>query len=365
MRWLLRPLPNALMKALGAEKVITHSSIDACPPGQARHHLRGLLVDAGVLPVRDEHAERLATWVDELVATLSPHHATAIVPYAHWRILRAVRRRSQHHPTSVGVAGSARERVRVAVRLLRHLDQKSMDLGALTQDTLDRWTNGDRSRSSDIAPFISWLNRTGVTRGLTVETPRMAEPSEVNDEEVHRTLIRGLITGAAITDLATRVAGLLVLLYGARIDRIHKLTTDDVTTEDGHTYLAVSAEPMETPTPLGQLIGRLAADVETSSRALVRGGRGSYLFVSPTRPHEPIHPTTLGRKLARAGIRPQITRTTAMLALTTDLPASVVAVQTGLTAQTATRWARFSQRDHIEYIVARTIPASHTGRDRS
>ena len=365
MRWLLRPLPNALMNALRADKVITHDSLDACPPGQARHHLRGLLVDAGVLPVRDEHAERLATWVDDLIATLPPHHATVIVPYAHWRILRAVRRRTRHHPTSVGVAGSARERVRTAARLLGHLDQKSMDLGALTQDTLDRWTNGDRPRSSDIAPFISWLNRTGVTRGLTVETPRMAEPSEINDEDVHRTLVRGLITGTATTDLATRVAGLLVLLYGARIERIHKLTTADVTTEDGHTYLAVSAEPIQTPTPLGQLIGQLAADVESNDRALLRGGGGSYLFASPTRPHEPIHPTTLGRKLARAGIRPQITRNTAMLALTSDLPAAVVAVQTGLTAQTATRWARFSQRDHIEYIVARTIPASHAGRDRS
>ncbi|WP_298944319.1 hypothetical protein [uncultured Microbacterium sp.] len=45
-----------------------------------------------------------------------------------------------------------------------------------------------------------------------------------------------------------------------------------------------------------------------------------------------------------------------MLALATDLPAAVVATQLGLTAQTTSRWAQFSQRDSIEYIVARTNP---------
>lgn len=49
---------------------ITHARVDACPPGQARHHLRALLVDVGVLPVRDEQTERLETWVDEYLIQL-------------------------------------------------------------------------------------------------------------------------------------------------------------------------------------------------------------------------------------------------------------------------------------------------------
>ena len=169
MRWLLKPIPRALLQAIGAETSVTHASLDACPPGQARHHLRALLVNAGVLPVRDEHTERLGTWVDELVATLPPHHAAVIGPYANWKILRTVRRRARRKRTSIGVAGSARERIRAAVRLLRHLDQDGKGIAVLTQDTLDRWTNGNRSRSGDIAPFIRWLNISGITEGLRVD----------------------------------------------------------------------------------------------------------------------------------------------------------------------------------------------------
>lgn len=356
MRWLLKPIPRALLQAIGAETSITHASLDACPPGQARHHLRSLLVDAGILPPRDEHTERLGTWVDELIAALPPHHAAVIGPYAHWKILRTVRRRTRRKHTSIGVAGSARERVRAAVRLLHHLDQDGKGIAVLTQDALDRWTNGNRSRSGDIAPFVRWLNISGITEGLRVNVQKATEPSEINPEDLHRTLIRELVSGRTPADLAIRVAGLLILLYGARTDGIHRLTTADISRANGRTYLAIAGDPIELPLPVAQLVERLAAVAKRSPDAQTRTGEAAYLLGSPRRLHEPIHPTTLGRKLALAGIHPQIARNSAMLALASDLPAAVVATQMGLTAQTTTRWAKFSQRDSIEYIVARTSP---------
>lgn len=63
--------------------------------------------------------------------------------------------------------------------------------------------------------------------------------------------------------------------------------------------------------------------------------------------------------MARAGISPRIARNYAMLALTSDLPAAVVASQTGITPQAASRWAQFSQRDNAEYIAARASDYSH------
>lgn len=353
IRWLLKPIPKALLQNIGAETSVTHASLDACPPGQARHHLRSLLIDAGILPLRDEHTERLGTWVDELVATLPPHHAAVIGPYANWKVLRTVRRRTRRKRTSIGVAGYARERIRAAVRLLRHLDQTGEGIAVLTQHALDRWTDGNRSRSSDIAPFIRWLNISGITEGLRVDVQKATDPSEINPEELHRTLIRELIAGQTTAGLATRVAGLLILLYGARTESIHRLTTADMSTAEGRTYLAIATDPIELPSSVAQLIGQLASIAERSPRAQTRTGEAGYLFASSRRSHEPVHPTTLGRKLAQAGIHPQIARNSAMLALASDLPAAVVAAQMGLTAQTTTRWAQFSQRDSIEYLIAR------------
>lgn len=124
MRWLLKPTPTALLQAIGAEETITHGGVDMCPPGQARHHLRALLIDAGVLPVRDEQTERLETWVDEYLTQLPPYHAALITPYAQWNVLRTVRRRVGRRLTTIGVADSARERIRAAARLLHHLEQE-------------------------------------------------------------------------------------------------------------------------------------------------------------------------------------------------------------------------------------------------
>lgn len=354
MRWLLKPTPRALLQAIGADESITHASVDACPPGQARHHLRALLVDAGVLPVRDEQTQRLETWAEEYLTQLPAHHAAVITPYAQWRVLRTVRRRTARRRTSIGVADSARERIRAAARLLHHLEQDGDGLSSLTQDALDRWTGGNAVRSGDIAPFISWLSSTGLYPGLRVERGKMAKPSEISDAEEHHALIRSFIAGSDDTvNLTTRVAALLVLLYGARIDRVHRLTTADTSTVGERTYLALSAEHIELPSPVAQLLARLVGDAERDPRALRRDGEGSYLFASPRRHHEPIHPTTLGRWMARAGVSPRIARNYAMLALTSDLPAAIVATQVGITPQAASRWAQFSQRDSIEYIAAR------------
>ena len=357
MRWLLKPTPRDLLQAIGTEESITHASVDACPPGQARHHLRALLVDVGVLPVRDEQTARLETWVDEYLTQLPPHHAAVITSYAQWKVLRAVRRRADRRRTTIGVADSARERIRAAARLLHHLEQEGEILSPLTQEALDRWTGGNAARSGDIAPFVSWLSSTGQYPRLRVERGKMAKPSEISEEDEHHALIRTFIAGSDdAVNLPTRVAGLLVLLYGARTDRIHRLSTTDTTTVGLRTYLALSTEPIEIPSPVAQLLARLVADAERNPRALRRDSEGSYLFVSPRRHHEPIHPTTLGRWMTRAGVSPRIARNFAMLALTSDLPAAVVATQVGITPQAASRWAQFSQRDSVEYIAARASP---------
>jgi hypothetical protein len=123
-------------------------------------------------------------------------------------------------------------------------------------------------------------------------------------------------------------------------------------------FVALTTDPIEVPTMLARLFDRLIAEAREDPRALTRAGDTRHLFPSSRRAHEPIHPTTLGRHLVRAGVHPQITRNYAMLALTNDMPAAVVAVQTGVTAQTASRWAPFSQRDRIEYLLARAEPAA-------
>lgn len=151
----------------------------------------------------------------------------------------------------------------------------------------------------------------------------------------------------------TRVAGLLILLYGVRPERIHQLTTADVAKTGERTYLTFATQPIELPPVMASLFDELILEAERTPSSMLRDGEGRHLFPSPKRQHEPVHPVTLGRWLARAGMSPHLARNHAMIALTTDLPAAVVSAQMGLTPQTTARWAQLSQRDNTEYLIAR------------
>jgi hypothetical protein len=308
------------MEALGGATAVTHASLDACPPGQARHHLRSLLVDAGFLPVRDEHAARLETWVDELVATLPAHHVRLIIPYAQWKVLRAVRRRTRRKRTSIGVAGSARERVRARPSASFATSTNTVSMSRRLLRT--PWTVGRAVVAHAVARSLP--SSAGSTPAASLET------CGLNPEIVHHTLIRELISGQdSAVHLQTRVSGLLILLYGARIERIHRLTTPTSQRADQRMFVALTTDPIEVPTMLARLFDRLIAEAREDPRALTRAGDTRHLFPSSRRAHEPIHPTTLGRHLVRAGVHPQITRNYAMLALTNDMPAAVVAGSNG------------------------------------
>ncbi len=85
LRWLIKARTQEALRFLAtAEGALTHATVDACPPGQARHYLRALLVEANVLTRRDEPIERLETWIDEFTASLAPRHAALLEPYARW-----------------------------------------------------------------------------------------------------------------------------------------------------------------------------------------------------------------------------------------------------------------------------------------
>lgn len=358
MRWIDRPIPKALLKSLGAGETVTHSSLDRCPPGQAREHLRSLLVAARVLPSRDEHADHLATWIDEYIAALPRHHPTLITPYAHWMVLRLVRRRARKRRTSVGVAYTARERVRAAARLLRHLDHREETIADLSQATLDEWIAGNRSRATTTSPFIRWLNDRGITNQLLVVTPKGSKPTLVNPEDVQHAQIHDLLAAhSPETELPERVVGLLVLLFGARLERIHRLTTTNITPNG-------RPPPPRAIRPSNRAPRRTRRARRTTCGGCSDGATGAHTCrrcalplpfdASTARSVAPEHT----RKKARShGVRPQITRNTAMVALAADLPAAVIAVQFGLTPQAATTWAQHSRRDSIEYLVARDADA--------
>lgn len=353
LRWLTKAGTALLLRALAqTDGQINHAALDACPPIRGRHYLRAILVEADVLPRREEPIEQFETWIDELVATLPGHHASLINPYAHWVVLRTARRNARRRYYTQTAADSGRERIRTAIRLLNHLEAQGKKISDLTQSMLDQWTAGNRDRTAKIAGFIQWLGTHGQTSGLTIQLPRQTMPSEIGSEADHHQRIGDLLTGNTAADLGTRVAGLLVLLYGARLTQIQQLTTASITTSGGNLHLALGQHPLELPNQLGMLVGQLAGLAEANPRGQSHDGKARYLFPGG-HPGTHIHLVTLSRKLTAAGIPARISRNYALTALAGHIPAAVMATQLGLHPTTTTGWARFSQRDSGAYLAAR------------
>lgn len=58
-------------------------------------------------------------------------------------------------------------------------------------------------------------------------------------------------------DPATRVAGLLVVLYAQPLTKIVRLRTDQIHTRDGHTELLIGTSPIRLPAPLDHHVAAL------------------------------------------------------------------------------------------------------------
>jgi hypothetical protein len=65
VNWLGKSRPARLLGWLARTgEPITHDLLDDLPQDQALHYVREVLVNSGVLPARNEHLERLASWLE-------------------------------------------------------------------------------------------------------------------------------------------------------------------------------------------------------------------------------------------------------------------------------------------------------------
>ncbi|WP_412538605.1 hypothetical protein R8Z50_22465 [Longispora sp. K20-0274] len=151
-------------------------------------------------------------------------------------------------------------------------------------------------------------------------------------------------------DPQTRLAGLLVLLYGQHISRGSRLRLDQITTTLTTTTLALGAHPIELPALVAALVTTVAAN-RLGWWAVGRVPNQHWLFPG-ARAGQPISPATLGRHLREAGIPVRAGRNTALMHLAAELPAVVLAKLLDLNLSTAVTWAAIAGNTRPNYAAA-------------
>lgn len=232
---------------------------------------------------------------------------------------------------------------------LNWLHANGKSLAECKQTDIDVWlsTGSDQRRLAN--RFVSWCVSRGYARNICIPARETRTRREVLSETDDRwSLARRLLYDPSVATI-DRVAGLLVLLYSQPVSRIVRLTIDDVRVENHRVLLSLGPEPLEVPTPLGELLyelvknrrGYAAIGNTDTNRWLFPGGRAGQ-HLSPGR---------LGVRLTGVGVPPRRARNTALIELAGELPAVVFAQLLGFNIKRATQWTAEAGNTRLSYAA--------------
>lgn len=347
LNWLRGGAGAAIVAQIASgELAATHEALDAHPNRRAADHLRQVLVANGVLPERHEGLARLEGRINEALAGVAREEDRRLLrAYATWGVLGRLRRRAGRG--EVVRTRVASIRLRAAVVFLAWLEGRGIALAGVRQPDLETWLAADPPSSYDVAHFLRWAAERGLVGRL--EVPRLgSRRGTALDDERRWAIVERLLHDAAL-DLADRVAGCLVLLYGQQLTRIVALTVDRVAVQDDGVHLNLGREEVLVPEPLGALLVELVA---TGRRYVGVGSPAETVWLFPgLLAGRALTPARLGQRLGKLGIDGRAGRHAALLHLAARLPAAVLAELLNVSPGTAVRWMRAAGGDWSSYAA--------------
>jgi hypothetical protein len=337
LNWVARARTQQMLAKLAAGAgPVTHQLLDGLTPDGAVTHLREILVEAGVLPARDERLNRLEGAVERRIARVKELAARKILrSFATWHHLRRLRTLAVREPLTQDQVVYAMNALTAAVSLLNWLHERGQNLATCTQTDIDDWLAVDSfSRSRG---FVSWAVKRGHAHGIEVPPFNNEPVREVLAEHDQRwALARRLLSDSSIA-VPDRVAGLLVLLYAQRAVRITRLTTEHIIVLPAGVQLQLGEQPIAVPAAFGELIMKLLRE----RRDAAETGPDDRVWLYPARRlGQPLATRYLLRRLRTLGISPTLGRNTALMEIASEMPAAVITRLLGISLNRATRWTQ-------------------------
>ncbi len=361
--WLTRCSGGRLLADLARRahhEPVSHALLDSYPQTYDLHHLRGMLVRAGVLPERLEYLERLEPWLDQTLSGCPKAHARVVRPFAQWHLLRRARARAARQGFTSHAARWARTHVLIALEFLAWLDERGTSLADARQADIDDWLHDAAQTRYLVRAFLAWTRARRLTSDLQVPTLPHSEPDTFLDEASRWQLLERCLNDGQMP-LDVRTAGGLLLLYGQMISRLTRLTSGDIHHNQAETYLRLDNVPVLIP-------GKLATVVRAQQDAATRRRNSA----DPDRPLFPgrapgarASNEVLTRRLRQHGIEPRHSRNRALADWASELPAPVLADLLGIHITTAARWAQRTRHDWTSFIAARADQGMSTNQRRS
>jgi hypothetical protein len=341
---------GALLSAIArGELALTHEALDALTDRRPADYLRKLLVAHGALAPRDEALRALESFLASRIAAAPAAQRAVLRSYATWRVLRRVRRRAAASTRRTTPTAYAKNCFTAATLFLSFLDGRGRDLGSCTQADVDAFIAEGPPSAPLVGDFLSYAAQAHLSEDLVTSRGNERRSGPALADDSRWAIARRLLHDDEL-DLADRVAGCLVLLYGQQLARIVTLTDDDVFGRDGKTLLRLGACELELKEPLAALVNGLA--VYRRPKTSVAPITGTRWLFPGNAPGQSVNPSYLGERLRRLGISTMPARRSALMHLGATLPASVLADALGINPTTAVKWVKSAGGDWGTYAAA-------------
>lgn len=350
--WWLRKTPGTgpqlLRQMARGEIEISHDTFRSLPSDRPHDYLRSLLVAVGVLSPFEIRIERMLPWIENLVAELPSDDAALIRRFAHWHVLRGMRKAAREDRLTQSITDACRRRIRVAIDFLAFLDVHSASADTATQDLLERYQEHTGRAINHEHAFVVWLRDSRINTSLSVPyIPRPAPAVTVSDEQRWAAVDR-LLHDDTVRRY-TRIGGLLTLLFAQPLSRIVAMRTSQITVTDDTIHVAFNAIPVQMPAVLDDLIRE---HLQHRGKSLYASRETGWLFPGGN-PGRHLSTENIRSQLVAIGIKPYENRKATLFQLAGDMPAPVLAELIGITDNNAADWARLAARDWTSYIAER------------
>lgn len=357
--WMRNPTVQDLLTRIGNGGLqLSHDTFDALPDNGAVRHLRALCVREGLLETRDEAQVDFDRWIPHAIAQ-AHHPADQLVlhQFAIWHHRARITAIAASGRSANGPTRAAKQEISTSRKFLNHLRQRGLDLQACSQLDIDHWLATGPTTRTLIRTFIAWSVRSQHCPRHLFVARRTANTTPMLTEEVRIQLIRSCLTSD--TELRTKVAAILVLLYAQPISKIATLTRDDISRTDTHTMLNLGRQPAPVPAPFDQLLN---AYLDTSSQTGTQPNGSNWLFPGG-RPGTHLHRTSLMNDLRAMGLDLRGSKNAALRQLVKHAPAPVVAELIGYSHPVIHRHATEAQNGLARYVGLRKSTATTRDQD--
>ncbi len=341
-KWLDGPSATLVARMATGEIAVSHDTLDGLRlvNGADRHRdLRGFMVTAGVLDERNEIVVGVEALITRDLTSLDVTDAdhACLAHYGRFEILRRLRETQARHGRRRG-AGNAKGKWRAAVIYVRWLAQRQLTLTAASQGDLDRFIAGPGSTLvARLDEFINWARRNRHAGNLHIARPvTEARYDQLPQDQLAAVAAR--LIHVEDLDLAPRVAGLLVVLFGLTLPTITELRYSDITATPAGADIAIRGFTATIPEPAAGLVRQLADQARTPTN-----DTGRWLFPGHI-PNQPLGVITITHRLATIDFPTILARNAARHRLARTLDPDVMRRITDISAQTANDLhARYAQ----------------------